>query len=393
MTALLSRLDRRVLAALLLLGVVLPALLWVSGGTIGATNPSVDANVTERYRSIGALTGTQTVAMRTNGTVTSRSVANVTLVPETDRKRVRFRGESDRRYEVQVSNGSMLWLRDTDRNAVTAIELTGPPTDSLTAVRLRRLVAAAGLTDDLGRPQSIGVSPLPVVPRHSGVAPRVDARGYTVEFVKTGTVGDRSAYVLDVAPETNRSETRYRQRLWLDTERFYPLRQQTVWVADDVRRSITTTYTDVAFDAQVSADTFRPRLDAETTVRRPDVPETELYRSIAELASRSSMTVPNPTVPPAFELVYATRTTGRINGVGLRYVAGGRELTVAKFDYTLDIDPAERDVTLDGRPATFDYGPTLSLSWNCENRGYTVRGTGVQTKRLIEVGRSVGCSA
>lgn len=392
MTALLSRLDRRALAVLLLLGVVLPAFLWVSGGTIGAANPSVDANVTERYRSIDALTGTQTVAMRTNGTVTSRNVATVTLVPETDRKRVRFRGGSDRRYDVQVSNGSTLWLRDTDRNAVTAIELTGPPTESRTAVRLQGLVAAAGLTDDLGRPQSIGVSPLPVVPRHSGAAPQVDARGYTVEFVETETVGDRSAYVLDVTPKTDRNEAQYRQRLWIDTERFYPLRQQTMWVADDVRRSITTTYTNVTFDAQISADTFQPRLDAETTVRRPDVPETESYRSSAELASRSSMTVPDPTVPPAFELVYATRTTGRINGVGLRYVAGGRELTVAKFDYTVDIDPDERDVTLDGQPATFDYGPTLSLSWNCENRGYTVRGTGVQTKRLIEIGRSVGCS-
>jgi outer membrane lipoprotein-sorting protein len=391
MSRLFPRFDRRVLTALLLLGLALPALLWASGGAIGDADPSVDANVTERYRSIGALTGTQTVEMRANGTVTSRSVAAVTRVPGTDRRRVRFRDESDRRYGIQVSNGSTLWLRDTDRNAVTVIELTGPPTESRAAVRLQRLVVAAGLTDDSGRPRSVEVSPLPVVPRHSGTAPRADARDYVVEFVETAAVDGRSAYVLDVTPESVRGETRYRQRLWVDSERFYPLRQRTAWVDDGVRRSVTTTYTNVTFDASVSAETFRPRSGADTTVQRLDVPETELYRSSAELASRSSMAVPDPTVPPAFELVYATRTTGRVDGVGLRYRDGGRELAVAKFDYAVDIDPDERDATVDGRPATFDYGPTLSLSWNCGGYGYTVRGTGVGTERLIEIGRTVSC--
>ena len=388
------RFDRRTLVALVLLGVALPAVLWAAGGATGDASPSVDANVTDRYRSIDALTGTQTVTMRTNGTVTARTVATVTLVQGTDRKRVRFQNASGRRYELQVSNGSMLWLHDVDRNAVTAIELTGPPTGSHTAARLQRLVAAAGLTDDAGRPQSIGVSPLPVVPRHTGAAPRVGANGgYAVEFVETDTVGREDAYVLDVVPATNRSEAQYRQRLWVDTERFYPLRKQTAWTADGTRRSVTTTYTNVTFDAQVPADAFRPELDADTTVRRADTPNTEWYQSRADLAAQSSVSVPEPTVPSAFELVYATRTTGRIDGVGLRYAADGRELTVAKFNYTLDIDPDERDVTLDGRPATLVYGPTNSLSWNCNGDGYTVRGTGVETDRLVDVGRSVGCPA
>ncbi|MFC6823665.1 LolA family protein [Halopelagius fulvigenes] len=388
------RINRRTLVAFLLLGVVLLAALWASGGAIGNTSPSVDANVTERYRSIDALTGTQTVTMQTNGTVTSRNVATVTLVPGTDRKRIRFENASDRRYELQVSNGSTLWLHDTDRDAVTAVTLTGPPTQSHTATRIQQIVAAAGLTDDTGRPQSIGVSPLPVLPRQTGVAPDVDEnRSYAVEFVETDTVGGQETYVLDIVPATNRSEAHYRQRLWVDTERFYPLRKQTAWTADGARRSVTTTYTNVTFDAQVPAGAFRPELDANTTVRRPDVPSTEWYRSSTALEAQSSLSVPDPTVPPAFELVYATRTTGRIDGVGLRYASEGRELTVAKFNYTLDIDPDEHEVTLDGRPATLDYGSSTSLSWNCNGYGYTVRGNGVETDRLIEVGRSVGCPA
>ena len=389
----LLRFNRRTLVALLILCIVVPVVLWTTGGTMGDANPSVNANVTERYSSIDAFTGMQTVTIRTNGSVTSRDVGAVTLVPGTDRKRIRFRNTSERRYELQVSNGSMLWLYDTDRNAVTTIELTGPPTDSQTATRLQQLVVAAGLTDDTGRPRSIGVSPLPVLSRHTSTAPQIDAnRSYTVEFVETDTVDGRDAYVLDITPTTDRSETHYEQRLWLDTERFYPLRKQTEWTTDGTRRSVTTTYTNITFDAQVPTDVFHPDLNTNTSVRRPDTPKTEWYRTRAALKARSSISVPNPTVPPAFELVYATRTTGRISGVGLRYAADGRELTVAKFNYTLGIDPDERDVTIDGRPATLDDGPTKSLSWNCNGFGYTVRGTGVETDRMIKVGRSMGCT-
>ncbi|SFR57188.1 Outer membrane lipoprotein-sorting protein [Halogeometricum rufum] len=387
-------LTRRTLVALSLLCLAVPALLWTSGGAIGDASPSVDANVTERYRAVDSLTGTRTVTMRADGTVTSRHVASVTLAPGTDRRRVRFVDASDRRYGLQVSNGSTLWLHETGRNVVTAINLTGPPTESRTGLRLQALVAAAGLTDDAGRPRSVGVSPLPVLPRHTGVAPGADANAsYAVEFVETDTVGGREAYVLEVAPEADGSEARYRQRLWLDTERFYPLRTQTEWSADGTRRSVTTTYANVTFDAPVPTGTFRPEVDADTTVERPDTPRTEWYRSRADLVARSSLSVPAPTVPPSFELVYATRTTGRIDGVGLRYADGGRELTVATFNYALDIDPDERDVSVGGQPATIDDGPTTSLSWNCEGYGYTVRGTGVETDRLIEVGRSVGCPA
>ncbi|SFK60247.1 Outer membrane lipoprotein-sorting protein [Halogranum rubrum] len=384
--------SRQTLVGLLLIGVVLPAVIWASVGAIDDGSPSVDANVTERYDSLDAISGTQTVEIRTNGTVTSRSVATVTLVPDTDRKRVRFHDGANRQHQLQVSNGSTLWLHDTDQNTVTVYQLTGPPTESSTAPRIQGLVTAAGLTDDAGRPQSIGVSPLPVLPRHTGVAPQVDANwSYGVEFVETDTVGGQDAYVLEIAPTSNQSEAQYRQRLWFDTERFYPLRKQTSWTDDGTQRSVTTTYTNVTFDAEVSEDTFRPDIGDDTTVRRPEFPDREWYQSRADLRAQSSMSVPNPTVPPAFELVYATQTTGRIDGVGLSYVADGRELTVAKFNYTLGIDPDERDLTLDGRPASLDPGPTISLSWDCNGYGYTVRGTGVETDQLVEVGRSVGC--
>lgn len=392
MTRFSLRFNRYTLIALLLFAVVLPGGLWASANALGDTSPSVDANVTERYHSIDVITGTQTVVVRANDAVTSRNVATVTLVPGTDKKRVRFHNAVTRQYDLQVSNGSTLWLHDTEANAIDAIRLSGSPADSQTATRLQRLLVAAELADQAGRPQSVGVSPLPVLPRHTGITPRADAtRSYAVKFVEIDSIDGRETYVLDVTSTADSNENQYRQRLWVDTERLYPIRKQTAWTDDGTRRSVTTTYTNVTFDTQIPAATFRPERNADTSVQRPNVPNTEWYRSSAALEARSSLSVPDPTVPPAFELVYATQTTGRIDGVGLRYAADGRELTVAKFTRTIGIDPGQRDVTIDGQPATFDYGPTTSLSWDCNGYGYSVRGTDVETDRLVEIGRSVGC--
>ncbi|ELZ80258.1 hypothetical protein C453_19310 [Haloferax elongans ATCC BAA-1513] len=384
--------DRRSLVVLLIVGVALPAIIWSSGLVATDSSPSVDANVSERYHSIDTLDATRTVIHEKNGTTTTRTVADVTLVPGTDKKRVQFQDDSSRRYTLQVSNGSTLWLHTRNRSTVTAIHLTGPPAESVTSLRLQRLVTAAGLTDESGRPQAPDVAPLPVVPRH-GVAPDTNASGgYTAEYVETASVGGRNAYVISVTPATNQTDTQFRQRLWLDTERFYPLRKQTEWTIDGTTRSMTTTYTNVSFNPQVPADTFRPEITAETTVERPKTPKTEWYHSVERLRAQSSVSIPNPSLPAEFELTYATRTTGRIQSVGLRYATEGRRITIAKYNMTYAIDSEDQDLTIDGRPATFDRGPTTSLSWNCDQYRYTVRGTGVSTDELVAVGQSVGCS-
>ncbi|SEF73885.1 LolA family protein [Halobellus limi] len=385
-------LRKRTLVVLLLCIVALSAFVWMSGAAVTDGEPRVSANVSERYRSVDALTATRSIEIRTNGTTTTRTVADVTLVPGTDRERVRFRQDGSRRYERRVSNGSTLWLYDRDRQTVTTVDLSGPPTRSVLPGRLQRLVAEAGLTDSSGRPQKPAVAPLPVVPRRDGAqfGPATDGE-YTVRYVETASVGDREAHVLSVAPRGNRTDAGYRQRLWLDTERFYPLRTQTVWTDDGTRRSVTTTYTDVTFDASVSAAAFRPDIDSETTVDQLESPDTEWYRSADRLSARSSIAVPDPSVPSEFSLTYATRTTGRVRGVGLRYATDGSRLTVAKYNFTYALDEDERDLTIGGRPATLDRGPTTSLSWACGRYRYTVRGTGVETDRLVAVGRSIGC--
>ncbi|RLM53472.1 outer membrane lipoprotein carrier protein LolA [Halobellus sp. Atlit-31R] len=384
--------SRRTVVALLLFAAALSAGLWASDAATTDGEPQVDANVSDRYQSIASVSATRSVVVEQNDSAT-RSVATVTLVPGTDRERVRFRSNGSHRYERRISNGSMLWLYDSDRKRVTVIELTGPPTTGM-ATRLQAIVAAAGLTDAAGRPQQPEIAPLPTVPRRGGLHTAPAATdGYRVQYVERDSVDGRDALVLELTPATNHSDTAYRQRLWIDSERFYPLRTRTVWTTNGSQRSVTTTYTNVTFDAQVSGDTFQPEFGPDTSIDRLQTPDTEWFRSIERLEAESSISVPDPTVPSPFRITYATRTTGRVHGVGLRYATDGRQLTVAKYNFTYAPDRDDRDLTIDSRPATLDPGPTTSLSWTCDQYRYTVRGTGVERDQLIAVARSVGCPA
>ncbi|RLM84230.1 outer membrane lipoprotein carrier protein LolA [Halobellus sp. Atlit-38R] len=381
--------SRRTLIALLLFAAVLSSGLWASGVAVTDSEPQVTANVSERYQSVESVSATRSVVVAQNDS-TTRTVADVTLVPGTDRKRVQFRETGPHRNERRISNGSVLWLYDSDRERVTVINLTGPPTTGR-AARLQAIVAAAGLTDAAGRPQQPDVAPLPTVPRRSSLQAAPAADGYRVQYIERDSIDGRDTFVVELSPATNRSETAYRQRIWLDSERFYPLRTQTVWRTDGVQRSVTTSYTNITFDAQVSADTFQPDFGADTSVERLQTPNTEWFRSVDRLKAESSIAVPDPTVPSPFRVTYTTRTTGRVHGVGLRYATEGSQLTIAKYNFTYAPDPGERDLTIGGRPATLDRGPTTSLSWTCDQYRYTVRGTGVETDQLITVARSVGC--
>jgi len=381
--------SRRTLIALLLFAAILSSGLWASGVAVTDSEPQVSANVSDRYQSIESVSATRSVVVEQNN-ATTRTVADVILVPGTDRERVQFRETGPHRNERRISNGSVLWLYDSDRERVTVINLTGPPTTGR-AARLQAIVAAAGLTDAAGRPQQPDVAPLPTVPRRGSLRAAPAADGYRVQYLERDSIDGQSTFVVELSPATNRSEAAYRQRIWLDSERFYPLRTQTVWRTDGVQRSVTTTYTNVTFDAQVSADTFQPVFGADTSVDRLQTPDTEWFRSVDRLKTESSIAVPDPTVPSPFRVTYATRTTGRVHGVGLRYATEGRQLTIAKYNFTYAPDPDERDLTIGGRPATLDRGPTTSLSWTCDQYRYTVRGTGVETDQLITVARSVGC--
>jgi len=377
------------IATVVVVGVLAVAtwsLAFTSTGT--ADQPQIDADVQQRYASIDGVNATQTTTITRNGTVASRTTYDATLQPGTEKKRLAVVNSTAQRYDLRVSNGSTLWLYNRSRATATRISLSGAESDR--GERLQRLLTKLNMSTatETADPQS--VEPLPVVPRGEG-QPAERAEAMTVSYRGTESVDGREAYVVHVAPENDTAA--YEQTIWVDTERFFPVKKRTAWTTNGEHTVVTTTYTNVSYDTGVAEDVFTPEFPDDTTVTVPETPDTVTYESVSALEAEAEMRVPEPDIPPGYELTYATQTRGQIRGVGLRYANRTSLLTVAKYNYTYSLSDGDEQVTIDGRQAQLTRGPTSSLSWSCERYRYTVRGEGVSADRLIAVGQSIGCPA
>ncbi|MDS0220164.1 outer membrane lipoprotein carrier protein LolA [Haloarcula sp. S1AR25-5A] len=382
------------IATVVVVGVLAVAawsLAFTSTGT--ADQPQVDADVQQRYEAIAGVNATQTTTITRNGTVTSRTTYDAALRPGTQKKRLAVLNSTARRYDLRVSNGSTLWLYNQDRASATRISLSGAGSDR--GARLGRLFARLNMStaaDDTSEPQS--VEPLPVVPQSERQPAGVSgdtAGSLTVSYGGTETVDGREAYVVHVAPANDTAA--YEQTIWVDTERFFPVKKRTAWTTDGERTVVTTTYTNVSYDTGVSEDVFIPNFPDNTTVTVPEGPETQTYESVSALDADTDIRVPTPDIPPGYELTDATQTRGQIHSVGLRYANRTSLFTISKYNRTTDGPEQNTTVTIDGRPAVVSRDLTPSVSWNCENYRYTIRGEGVSADRLIAIGQSVGCPA
>ncbi|MCD2202165.1 LolA family protein [Halobacterium sp. KA-6] len=368
--------------------VVVAGALWLVAAP-EATSQPIGTDASEQYASIGGVTATETTVVE-RGSRTSRTVAEVALRPGTDQRREVVVNESER-YEVTVSNGSTMWFYDGDANRAKRVPLSPTPGDAASrADRIERLFTALNVTQSDASTSASGpeVAPLPVVPDAASEPNASTDTALGVEYRGTTTVGDREAYVLHVAPQTDGAA--YEQTLLVDTQRFFVLEQRTEWVDDGTRVSVRTTYTNVSFDPGLSADAFTFDPPANATVEHVDTPETTTYESAAALREATNVSVPSPELPASFRPTYTSETTGDVHGVGLRYVNETGRITVAKYNRTFPAD-GDRTVLVGDHEAAVTYGPTASVSWNCEEYRYTVRGQDVPASVLVEVARSVAC--
>lgn len=386
------------LAVLTLVGTSAVLALWSPSAGASVDRTPLGANAAERYAALDGLDAIETTVVE-RGDERRRTVARVSLRPGTEKRRVRITDGSDRKHEHRVSNGTMLWLYDSDNRTATRIPLSHEPNVTSRGARIERLFMRLNVTDanaSAAAPLRPGVEPLPVVP-HSGTAPAgaasaaAETAQYGVSYDGTATIDGREAYVLRISP---RNASGYERTLWVDTRHFFPLKHRTEWTDDGERVTVTTTYSNVELDPGLSPETFRFDPPANATVERLETPETTMYGTVASLRAATEVRVPDPTVPATFELAYASRTAGEVRGVALRYVNATSTLSVAKYNFTYPARGGDERVTVAGREATLSLGPTLSVSWNCSaaDYRYTVRGSGVSRERLLAVANSVGCS-
>lgn len=383
-------------------GVGLVIGLGVLGGDTAA-GPALDENVSTRLASLDGLVATrETVVSR--GTGTTRTVERVTHRPRTGATRALVRSGPGT-VDVRVSNGSVLWLYDRETETVTRIGLDGrSDRGSRIFDRVERLVAQLNRSDDAGEAgTSSQVSPLPVVPAADGRTEAIDGpvggnRGtYAVSFDGTETVGERRTYVVELRRTGAGGEpvANYTQTLWLDTQWYYPLQRQTAWIQGGNRTVITTTYTNVTFNPGLSSSTFGFEPPSNATVETGDAAEQRRYESVDALRAVANVSVPRPAVPESFALASATRTTGRIDSLGLRYVNATSVVSVAKLDTVVEPTTEGERVTVAGRAATYrDLGPDQTVVWSCDGSQYKISGRGLPNPKetLVEVATSVGCS-
>lgn len=391
-----------VLVAVAGIGLVISFGVIGSGGDTTA-GPTLDENASARLASLDGIVATrETVVDRADGT--TRTVERVSHRPRTGATRALVRS-SPGAVDVRVSNGSVLWLYDRESATVTRIALDGrSDRGSSVSDRIERLVAQVNRSDGAREAgTSSRVSPLPVVPAADGRTGDVDGpvgsdQGtYAVSFDGTETVGERRTYVVELRRTGAGGEpvANYTQTLWLDTEWYYPLQRQTAWRQGGNRTLITTTYTNVTFNPGLSGSTFDFEPPPNTTIETPDAAEQRRYGSVDALRAVANMSVPRPAVPESFALADATRTTGRVDSLGLRYVNATGVVSVAKLDTVVEPTTEGERVTVAGRAATYrDLGPEQTVVWSCEGSQYKISGRGLPNPKasLLDVAASVGCS-
>jgi len=378
------------LLAVLTLAVVAGVVLIV-GTPVAPDSAPIGADASDAYESVDGVDATRTTVVERGDSV-RRTVARVQLRPGTDHRRIEVREATDRLHEVVVENDSTVWMYDRDADEVSRFSSSGSVVGPTFGDRVERMFERLDVTRDDESSTATGVSPLPVVPQDAAgpTADASDTAALQLSYQGTGIVDGREAYVLELAA-TDEDEEAFRQTVWVDARHFFPLQRHTTWSEDGVQMAVRTVYEDVTFDPGFTNDTFTFDPPATAEVETLETPDRTAYASADDLRAATNLTVPDPDVPESLRLAVATETNGEVHGVGLQYVNDTASVAVAKYDRTFP-PRGDRETTVAGRNATISLGSTTSVSWNCGEYRYTVRGEGVSVDALVAVAESVGCA-
>lgn len=389
--------PRRLAAVAVLLAVVVGVGAYVIAQPVDSNTETESLlpdgeNISERVQSIEGVSATvENVVVR--GNETNRTVRRIKSRPGTDVYRIRM--VSGDGPDLVVSNGSVRWRYDRAENTVTVTRLSGTsPRRFGQGLYIQQLFARLNRTETTPREDETtpGVSPLPVVP--AGDGSDGSNVSYEVRYLGTRTIDGREAYGLEVAPEENRTEATFRQRVWVDTEQYFPLKYHVRTERDGERYNLTTTYTNVTFNPGFAPGTFEFEPPANATVERDGRAQFGTYPSRAALQENTSVSVPDPAVPDGFEFLLGR--AGVVNGtraVLLQYTNETAMLRVAKANRSLvdDVGTAE-SVQVGGRNGTLRRrGPVRTLTVRCGDWYYIVSSNGASRDTILRVAESVVC--
>lgn len=379
--------DRRplVLLALVVVALLAGCSFFAQSADSTATLPNATA-AAEQYERLDTVQLTINATSERAGN-TSWSVQRLSMRPGTGdfRNVVRATGsDSATNHSLGVgsrivSNGSVRYIYATRSDTVTRSPVSEP--NGSRVVDIRRLFGELR-DDDNGtiRRPTPGISQLPTVPADSqsstGAANEsVEWREnrVTVQYRGTESVAGRSTYVVELRPATDNASLA-EATLWLDTEYLYPLKRHSVTFHRGDRYEFTSIARNVTFDADLSDGTFE--FDVSSLPENVSVVRSNSFDSRREMVATLDRSVPDPTVPEAFEFDsgYYRRDDGRHLSVTYTTADDRESIRVSVFSEPGNL--SGRQVTIDGRQAAIStFRDRRFLHFNDDGRQFSVSGT------------------
>lgn len=347
------------------LAVALSGCAGMQFGSGDMSAEKIGEQVEQKYENVGTYTGTVTTKT-VSGNETRTTTANVWMNQSGDEMRYEYVSPEQMAGTVLVSNGSTMWMYNET-------------------------------TDTARKTDTGGLGSQVAAPNYSQVVRNL-LENYNVSYRGTETVGDRSAYVLSLTPKAGSAMAEYTDNytLWIGEDSWYPVKRHTVMSLDGETIETTMTYTNLTFDANVSAETFEfdPPEDAEVTTL--ETPDRQQYESVEAADAEVSFDVAAPRhVPDGYEQGNVTVTSGsNYTSVSMSYENGTDHLSVSQSSVTAGTNATSGDdetVTVDGRTGTYsEFGSTAILRWTCGGESYTVSGP-LSKSELLAVGESIDC--
>lgn len=324
----------------------------------------IGEKVEQKYENVGTFTGTVTTKVVT-GNETRTTTANVWMNRSGDEMRYEYVSPERMAGTVLVSNGSTMWMYNetTDTARKTDFSVLGSQTTRNYSQVVRNLL-----------------------------------ENYNVSYRGTETVGDRSAYVLSLAPKEGSALAEYTENytLWIGEDSWFPIKRHTVVSLDNETIETTMTYTNLTLDANVSADTFEFEPPEGVEVTTTEMPESRQYESVEAADAEVSFDVTAPQyVPDGYERGNVTVTSGdNYTSASLSYENDTGRLSVSQSAVTGGTNATSGDgetVTIDGQTGTYsEFGSTAILRWTCGGESYTVSGS-LSKSELLAVAESIDC--
>lgn len=217
---------------------------------------------------------------------------------------------------------------------------------------------------------------------------------YDISVEGITTVADRSVYVLDLTPKENASQFAGNTTLWVDKDRWFPVKTKMRYSYDNETTTVTTTYRNLSFNTGVDNSTFDFEPPANATIETVSTPSTQQYDTRSAAAENASVAVPDPAVPDEYTLEQAIVSEyDDTVSVRLQYSNGSSHLTVAK-QVGQQSKSTRGNETVQVGNSTGSYqqiGDHRILNWNCADSSYTATGE-LSKDELLSTAESIDCS-